>query len=161
MYSRIFEVSDKPIPEDERYSFQMLPDWFYGTIADYADEIADEMREHDISWFAGSFGGKCAYDGDRISFAPETKDLYFRRAYSEFLEKASMLPAFSFDAFCGKDGYRALDMTIYELNNAFNDKLGFYVYDRDCDDLKTLDNWLRIANLSKSYYIGGIIDYHF
>ncbi len=161
MHSRIFEISEKPIQEADRYSFQMLPDWFYGTVADYADEIADEMREYDIKWFADSFGGKCVYEGDKISFAPETKGLYFRRSYSKYLEKASLLTAFSFDAFCGKDGYRALDMTLYELNQAYNGKFGFYIYERDCDELKALNNWLREADLSKAYYIGGIIDYHF
>ena len=161
MHSRIFEISEKPTPEGERYTYDMLPDWFYGTVADYADIIADESRDNEIQWFVGFFAGQCKNDGDRISFTDKAAEYHFRRQFGDFLKSASLLGAFSFDAFCGKDGYRALDMTIYELNNAYNDKFGFYVYDRDDDALKTLDNWLREADLSKSYYIGGIIDYHF
>ena len=48
MHSRIFEISEKPVPEDERYSFEMLPDWFFGSVADYADDIPDDHRDDEI-----------------------------------------------------------------------------------------------------------------
>ena len=161
MHSRIFEISEKPVPEDERYSFEMLPDWFYGSVADYADDIPDDHRDDEIQWLVGFFSGQCQNDGDRISFTDKAVEYHFRRSYWDFVKAGSLLSAFSFDAFCGKTGHQALDTTLYGLNKAYNDKFGFYVYDRDRDGLYTLDTWLREADLSEPYYIGGILDYHF
>ena len=56
MHSRIFELSQSPVPEDDRYTYDCLPEWFYGQIADYSDDIPDENRSEEIRWFryAGS-----------------------------------------------------------------------------------------------------------
>ena len=161
MHSRVFELSEHPIEASDRYSYDWLPDWFYGSIADYAVDIEDKDRNDEIKWFVGFFSGQCKNDGDRIEFTDKALEYHFRRSYWDFLKAASLLSAMSFDAFCGKNGHQALDTTLYELNSAYNDKFGFYVYDHDSDELKTLDAWLREADLTKSYYMGGIINYHF
>ena len=86
---------------------------------------------------------------------------YFRQAYSKFLAAAAQLTAYSYEAFCGKNGWRVLDHAVFELNDAYEDRYGFYVYDRDRSEFRTEDAWLREADLSAPWYVGGIVDYHF
>ena len=160
MHSRIFELSEHPIEESDRYSYDWLPDWFYGSIADYAGDIENKDRDDEIQWLVGFFAGQCKNDGDRIEFTDKAREQHFRRTYWDFIKAASLLSAMSFDAFCGTTGYRALKDTLYDLNRAFEDKFGFYVFDQDKDELITLDAWIREADLSKPYYVGGILDYH-
>ncbi len=160
MHSRIFELSEQPIPEDDRYSEDKLPDWFYSTVGDYACDLLDTHRENAIQWFVGFFGGQCKNDGDRIEFTDKALDFHFRRSYGDFVKNASLLTAYSFEAFCGKSGYSVLMDTLRDLNSDYEDKFGFYVYDRDCDELFTLDMWLRETDLSKPFFIGGTLDYH-
>lgn len=160
MHSRVFEISANPIPESERNTYDILPDWFYGSVADYADDIPDEQRDDEIQWFVSFFSGQLKHDGDKVEFTDSVLEHHFRRPYWDFLKAASLLSAFSFDAFCGKTGHEALGTTLYELNSAYNDKFGFYVFDRDSDALKTLDTWLRESDLTVPYYLGGIFDYH-
>ena len=161
MHSRIFELSQSPVPEDDRYTYDCLPEWFYGQIADYSDDIPDENRSEEIRWFASSFAGACTCEGGKLTFAPDTVERYFRQAYSKFLAAAAQLTAYSYEAFCGKNGWRVLDHTVFELNDAYEDRYGFYVYDRDRSEFRTEDAWLREADLSAPWYVGGIVDYHF
>ena len=43
---------------------------------------------------------------------------------------------------------------------AYEDKFDHYIYLRDHDELITLDAWVRDLDPKDSFYIGGIIDYH-
>lgn len=78
MHSRIFELSDAPIPADERYSYVDLPEWFFNTIADYADDIPDDKRQGEIDCLVGSFRGLCTRDEDGITIAPELMETHFK-----------------------------------------------------------------------------------
>lgn len=160
MHSRIFEISDKPIQKAERFSFNDIPDWFFSSIADYAGDIDDEYRDSEIKWLAESFRGSCSRDGDKLTFEPETREKYFLLRYSRFMELAAKLTGYSYEAFSGEEGRFSLEHALFEVNDAYEDKFAFYVYDPRTCELETLHNWLRSTDLTVPHYVGGIIDYH-
>ncbi len=161
MHSRIYELSDRPVPEDGRYSLSDVPEWFFSTIADYGDDIASGAREGEIRWLAESFHGLCVRDGDRLLFDPGTREKYFRPRYSQFLEHAGKLTGFPPEAFSGGEGNGELEYALFAVSDAYEDRYGFYVFDPASGELQTLHAWLRSADLTKPYYVGGIVDYHF
>jgi len=160
MHSRVFEISSKPIDEALRLDEYELPDWFCSGIADYVDRIDDENRVEEINWFASQFAGNCIVAGDKVSFKPNTKHDYYRHNYNKFREAAAILATCDYEAFCDSKPCSEFSMTLLQLNSSYEDRYGFYVYDRDDEELITLDSWVRRNDLSEPYYIGSIIDYH-
>ncbi len=158
MHSRIIELSDEPILAHERVHECSIPDWFYHSIADYVD--ADTDREQDIQWFLESLTGvvDVAEDGESFTFKPKAKQKHFERQYHAFLDKACELTGISLDAFVGETKYD-IGMAMYKLNAYYQDTFAFYIYYKD--ELKNLDDWIREADLSGSFYFGGTLDYHF
>ena len=160
MHSRIFELSERPVPTDERLCLESVPDWFFSSISDFAEDISDEDREDEIKWLAEYFHNLCTAEGDKLTFDPATPEKRFKRNYSKFLEKAAALTAMSYEAFCGRMGGRVLEYTLFELNDAYEDKYGFYVYEPESLNLRPINAWLREADLTKPFYVGGIVNYH-
>ena len=160
MHSRVFEIGSAPIPLEERASLSDLPDWFFEVIADYGVDIPDAQREGELDWFIGRFDGNCHRDGEKITFKQQTKEDYFKAKHEKFLTAVAALMNCSLDDFAGSTSNTDLNGKVYALTSAYNDKFGFYVYDWEGDGLCTMDQWLRSADLSQEYYIGGIIDYH-
>ena len=160
MHSRIFELSSKPVELDERYNLESMPDSFFDTIADYGRDIEEEERNRDIDWFVSTFHGLATRTEDRITFDDEIREKFFQKAHTEFVAQAAKLAACTYEAFCGKDGHRELEYELFRLNDAYEDKYGFYAYDPESCDLQPLHAWLREADLTKPWYVGGVVDYH-
>ncbi len=160
MHSNIYEVSRQPIPESGYMTVDDLPMWFFSEIADYASEIAAERRSREIDWLNDGFYGLCTKNGDELVFNPGILGTFFLRKHSSFIESAAKLAGATYEAFIGGSGSDALAYTMFELRDAYDDRFGFYILDRDDGELKTLDSWLRSANLTRPWYVGGIIDYH-
>lgn len=161
MHSRIFELSTMPVNEESRYSSAYVPDWFVDSIADYVLDIdIPEGREEDIKWLASYFNGACLVNGDMLTFAEDAKEKAFAAAFEQMKAAAQKVTNASFAAFCGKEGLGDLEMDVYHLRDAFSNKYGFYIYEFETGELRTIAAWLRNANLSKPYYVCGIVDYH-
>ena len=160
MHSRVFEISSKPIDAESRLDEYLLPDWFCRGIADYVDSTKEEDRPEELSWFSSRFAGNCKVDGDMVSFEAKTKHDYFRFNYNKFREAAAVLAVCDFEAFCESKPCSDFETTMHKLKSSYEDRFGFYVYDRDNEELITMDSWVRQADLSVPYYIGSIIDYH-
>ena len=79
----------------------------------------------------------------------------------KFQEALSVLMVCDLEAFSGKRCLPSLHEAMYKAKSAYEDRFGFYVYDRDCEELMTLDNWVRNMNVGVPSYVGGIVDYHF
>lgn len=158
-HSRIFELSKCPIPADERYSSYDVPEWFVD-VSDYTTDIELPCRETEIKRFAESFAGLCAWEGEQITFQPCIREKWFSAPYKRFKEAAAVLSVCSFEDFCGIGSTKDMEQMLYQLKSAFEDKFGVYVYDVERAELCTLDVWLRDADLSTPYYVGGIVDYH-
>ena len=116
MHSRIIELSKEPVLKQERISEASIPEWFYGTIADYTDANTD--RDHDIKWFLNFVGNyvDVAEDGVSFTFRPKAKQMHFERSYHTFLDKVCELTGISLDAFVGETKYD-IGMAMYKLND--------------------------------------------
>ena len=157
MHSRIFQISTKPIHkydyiEENRY----YDHWFLHSVADYVNENSD--RIDDIDWL------KSCYESDGLSFGTdehgeyfivEDKVKFFEPNFQRFQNALQELTKTTLDDFIsGKCGY-----PLYTLKAAYDDKFGFYV-DGDETYLKTLNEFIREAEIGTKYYIGATIDYH-
>ena len=95
--------------------------------------------------------------------------LNFER-YNSFIKYTNALSNASFDDFKNPKLY-GTDSVYYNLcllNAAYNDKYGFYIFDRQAPEgkqLMTLDTFMRSQAFkphgSHTYWIGGVLDYHF
>ncbi|MBS5549066.1 MAG: DUF945 domain-containing protein [Oscillospiraceae bacterium] len=53
----------------------------------------------------------------------------------------------------------AFQLALDGLRDSYEDQRGIYIYSPETDSLVTLEYWLRNADLSRPFYIGGTIDY--
>ena len=156
MHSRIIELSDSKIPAKERMTFSSLPEWFFGSVADYADDSRD--RKGDIEWFVEALNGAANVNSlGKLIFLEDAKTKYFGERYEGFLENLKSLECVTRDEFTGISG--DIGNKMYRLNEMFNDKFSMYVYYKG--DLTPLDEWIRETNLRKGFFFGGTVDYHF
>ena len=166
MHRRIIQLDFKPVPEDEYINSSAILDseeWFL-------DQIADSVSDHncrtdDINWFVGwleSFA-PIAFDAENstITFSSAWVHAYFAKRHQNFLKTFEDLSYYaSFDDFVHSMG---LGGEIFCLQDAYDDRYGFYIYSNpDSEQLMTFDAFLRHnVFCERAYYIGGIVDYHF
>lgn len=156
MHSRIIELSDTKIPAKERIDWNSIPEWFYGSIADYADNSRD--RKGDIEWFIKALNGAASINSlGKLVFVENAKVVYFGKRYERFLDHLKALESVTSEEFAGVAG--DIGQKMYRLNEEYNDKYSMYIYYKG--DLSPLDEWIRETNLRKSFYFGGTVDYHF
>ena len=158
MHSRIFQLSRDPIPEEDRINESSIPDWFYQSVADYTD--ADTDRAADVRWLLDTHR-RCMMPGrepESIAFPADAKQRYFQPNYLRFMDAVMELSNISLDAFIGLTP-KGISHPMFELNSAYNDKFGFYIYYDD--NLWTMDEWMRETDLREPFFVGGTVDYHF
>lgn len=160
MHNTVYELSSRPVPVAERAIGGNLPDWFYERVCDYTENSDAERREATIHSLAKQFGSLCDLQGDKILFSPQMKETYFRLAYTCFKAAAEALAQTDYEVFAGIEAAPAFCMALHGLDDSYEDKRGIYIYSSETGRLETLDNWIRRAELSKPFYIGGTIDYH-
>ena len=158
MHSRIYQISNTPIDKCDYIEENKYYDhWFTNSVADYVDGNTD--RGDDIQWFKDcyenrglSFG---ADDGGEY-FVIEDKLKYFTPKLEEFKTQIEELLNATVEDFASVK----LDMNIYRLRMAYEEKFGFYI-DGDDWGVCTLDDLIRSNYNGSKFYIGATIDYHF
>ena len=160
MHCYIYELSSKPISEDERYSSTDLPDWFHGSISDGTCDINAEERVSAIESLLETLTGNCTYEDGKLQFTDNVKDRYFRGSFAEFKEAAALLSAASYGVFSGQEKSTEFAKAMVTIRFAYEDKFDHYIYLKDNDEPISLDAWVRDLDPKHSFYIGGIIDYH-
>ena len=160
MHGYIYELSSDPIPEEERYSNTDLPDWFHGSISDGTCDINAEERVSAIESLLGTLAGSCTYEDEKLQFTDNVKDCYFRGSFAEFKEAAASLSAASYEMFSGQEKSTEFAKAMVTIRFAYEDKFDHYIYLKDNDEPISLDAWVRDLDPKDSFYIGGIIDYH-
>lgn len=160
MHSSVFEVSRKPILESKRAKAGHLPDWFYEQICDYAENPDLGQRQEAINQLHQNLGELCVLDGDSLTVSPQIRENYFRKSYDYFKAAAEALAQTDYKTFAGKGGTSAFHLALDGLNDSYEDKRGTYIYLAELGELITLDCWLRTADFSAPFYIGGTIKYH-
>lgn len=161
MHSSVFEISHAPVPAAKWARAGNLPDWFYEQICDYAENTDPVQRQDAISQFCRALGGLCALDEDRLTVSPQIRGTYFRKSYSCFIRTAETLVQTDYEAFSECRTDQTFSLALGKLNNCYEDKRGIYIYLSETGELMTLDRWLRTADFSKPFYIGGTINYHY
>lgn len=160
MHSTIYELSEHPISESRRITIDILPEWFFQTVADSAADTDDITRAVQIRCLEQHFGDLCARDGDQLRFVCDFKARYFRKSYPYFMAAVRALAKTSYDTFSGIIPAPAFHAALSSVTGSYADRFGFYVYDSDHAELLPMDTWLRKADLLKPYYLGSVMDYH-
>lgn len=159
MHSTVYELSDHPVPARQHISPGCLPDWFFGSVADYATRMSEAERADSISALAEHFDGMCTRSGDALRFSPFLKQNYFRESHRYFKAAAEALSETDYNVFAGLAPTAAFQLALSSIAESYTDRHSFYVY--DAGELAPLDDWLRRADLSAPFYVGGTINYHF
>jgi hypothetical protein len=159
MHSRIFQVSAKPIPQEDLIEEYRYEDGFVGSHADYVSQVTNGSEDYlsDLSWLQTATEG-LEVDIEKRTVTIKSKKEYFDKKHDQFKELLEKLQDITLEEFAGTKNH----FDIYDLESAYEDKYSFYIDDNDeyCG-LTNLDNWVRNAEENKPYHIGSIFDYHF
>jgi hypothetical protein len=123
--------------------------------------MTEAEREQSIRSLAKHFGNLCSRNGDRLCFSPALKETYFKENHAYFLAAAKALTKTDYDTFAGITPAAAFDLALNSLSESYRDKRSFYIYTPGDRGLTPLDTWLRTADLSRPFYVGGTINYHY
>ena len=160
MHSSVFEMSRTPVPISERVRVGHLPDWFYEQVCDFAENPDLDRRRAAIGQLSGQLGTLCRMEGDRLAISPQIRAVYFNKSYNDFKAAAKTLSRTGYKEFSEYRADSVLLSALDRLNSSYEDKRGIYVYLTESGELVTLDRWLRTADFSRPFYIGGTINYH-
>ena len=159
-HSRIFQITEEPVaPEKFITEIDFCEHLFLDSVADYVSE--DVVRFDDTNWLRRQLQNVVSFDtADTFSVLPGGKEVYFAKAYKEFVAARQKTMALGLVEFASGHGFSE-PMRI--MNDAFNEEFGFYVALGDSDHLEivTLDVFIRFAEIGRRYYIGGILNYHY
>lgn len=157
MHSRIFQVSREPIDKEDYIDESNYYDhWFTNLIADCVN--GDTDRGDDVKWLKECYeksGLSFGKDSGGEYFIIDDKAKYFKPKFEEFCKALDELKKITLEDFSSNK----CNMPVYLLKGAHNDKFGFYI-DSDETSLRTLDEFVRYADIGIKYYIGVTIDYH-
>ena len=162
MHSRIFQISKETIDVSDYIEASDIPEGFQSGIADYVVDVEDRTAELKclMESFSGIFVPEPGKDSFRI--ASNGKKAYFSGGYKRFRELCALMLTTTMEAFIGMEAGpedKALSFLMYELNEAYSSKYGYYIYEDD--ELQALPEWLRAADQQAIYHIGNVLDYHF
>lgn len=157
MHSRIYQISTMPIDkcdyiEEDKY----YDHWFTNSVADYVDGNTD--RKDDIEWFKDCYesrGLSFGADNGGEYFVIEDKLKYFAPKLAEFKEQIKELLDVTIEDFASAK----LNMNVYRLRMAYEEKFGFYIDGNDWG-VCALDDFIRSNHNGSKFYIGATIDYH-
>lgn len=163
MHSRIFQVGTTEIaPSDYIQPGDVWDRMHYNGAADYVTDLDDRCEE--LKYLMESFKNIFVKGPNQFSFqiAEGGKEHYFKPGYKRFRELCAQMTTLSLDAFIGKESgpeNKPMFLLMYELDEAYGDKYGYYIYEDDT--LEPLSEWLRNADTGVTYYFGNVLDYHF
>ena len=159
MHCIVVELGKKPIKPSDRTASYVLPAWFTSGIAEYVDDVSEEIRDSELDQFVHSFWGNCRRDKNKLKFSKRMKLNYFQFKYQEFKAAAAVLSVVDEYVFAGVEYSDPFNIAMGTLSRSYEDKFGCYIYDHDYGELKTLDAWVREMEPDKPYYVGAVMDY--
>lgn len=157
MHSRIYQVSEKPILEENfltpnDYTFE---DAFYHR-ADYISEINKSDYAEDAAWLMNTLDQYgVIYDANlkQLVFPVDFKKHYAAEQFKTFQALVPQLTANDFGNYYSSNRYK--------LERLIADLYGFQI---NCDGTHyTLQDWLLLMpdDQENIFYLGNILDYHF
>ena len=160
MDSYIYEISHTPIPTNQQARAGNIPDWFYEQVCSYAENTDQARREDAIQEFFDCLGQFCVRSGDEFILSAQIKETFFRASYDYFKAAAELLAQADYATFAGISISPAFSLALEGLNDSYENQRGSYIYYSETGQLITLERWLRSADLSRPFYIGGTVNYH-
>lgn len=174
MHSRIYEVSTSKIPMYDRLTsnkvYKLLEDECVERFFDYIVDIKDpKKRSDEINWIVNYLGTIQNIKG-QIVISERIRNKFFKEKYNSFIKYAKTLSTATFDDFKSNKlyGTDSVNYNLFLLKDSYNEKNGFYVFNRQApegEQLMTLDSFMREQMFnphgSRTYWFGGILDYHF
>lgn len=157
MHSRIFQIESETVSKNDRICADTILKCLTGTIADYEVDIEDKYREKEIDWLMSTnFGKVCRRDGDKITLGIDV-GAFFDDDYKQFKDTVNKLSKIKFNQFISN--HSNLKSLVSQLRASYNYGYGLYVW--HCDELYTMQSWMRQAEPLGVYYFGGVVDCHF
>lgn len=163
MGGNIFEIKEEHIEELDRLSEDDISceHPFRGQV-DWIEDVED--RQEEVRYFLKnleeSCNGFCSSLSDEegsFSFTEGFKKAYFAEKYERFEKAVNELRA-NMSVKCFSDA--TLDVVMGRMNEAYQEEYGTYVIG-DYQELRTLDNFIRHASVGVTYYVGGVMWYHY
>ena len=153
MHSRIFQVSENPITEENSISEYRYDEYLIGQNGiDYV--VESKSRKDDIEWLKNNKGLEITEDTIKVV----SKKEYFEKSFEEFQEYIEKLSNYTAEDFMNPQNW----LDFYRLKEAYDDQNGFKIDDNDeYFGITSLDNFVRNVEEGKVYYIGKTFDYHF
>lgn len=165
MHSRIYELKKTKEDENnlEESSIESSDMDRYGI--DYVAELDASDTANSIEWLKGCYQDAIEIDMDAgtLRFADPKK--LMQSSFSEFQAALKNLSDMTIDDFVKEypenDIMKGIVFTMWQLNNAYADHSGFYIYTED--GLKPLNAFVRgfVGDITEqTFYIGNVLDYH-
>ena len=153
MHSRIFQVSENPITEENYISEYRYDEYLVGQDGiDYV--VESDSRTEDIEWLKNHKGLEITEDTIKVV----SKKDYFEKSFEEFQEYIEKFSNYTTEDFINPQNW----LDFYRLKDAYDDQDGFKIDDNDeYFGITSLDNFVRNVEEGKTYYIGKTFDYHF
>lgn len=152
MHSRIFQISENPISEENYIDESSYYEGFVGRIADY---VSDSDVESDLNWLGRSSGLEVDVESKTIII--KSKEKYFARKFKDFKANLKELSKLDINKFTTMES----DFMMFHLKTCYENEYGFYMDDDgEYHGLTTLDHWVRISKENVPYYVGATFDYH-
>ena len=153
MHCKIIQLNDKSIRKNDRIDMDTILnqcEWFVGSIADYVDDVKDEIRGEVLEFHLKRTGFKFSRNKLTIVSAED----YFKNRYQKLIESASELSRTSLEDVASGKAW----MLVWNINDCYDDKFGDYIYYDGY--LETMDSFVR-NNEGETFYVGGVVDYHY
>ena len=159
-HSRIFQIAEEPVSvEDYIEEHDFYENWFVGAIADYVS--SDCTRDDDLKSlrFLLERNKAASFNESNNSFTiiPGGKESYFAQAYDNFATEREKTLNVGLTEFASSGDFAE---SVRLMGAAFNEEFSYYVVPFE-DEIITLDEFIRYAEIGKHYYIGGTLDYHY
>lgn len=156
MHSNIFQLSNKPISEENILG----SGYFYDNSSDFADYIGDEYEGEDravkIRWLAEEFPEIFDIDGEVLIY----KGLgNFLKEWAEKIQEiANGLT--EGNILKGMNLYRMKSIT-ERTHHSINSRFFIEDWNGYAGDCADLISWLATLDVGTRIYVGAVIDYHF
>lgn len=154
-HNNIYQVSLTPLTPEDYIDEEMFFDNFVGNKASYVEESKD--RDKDIQALQKELKDAAEWDGN--SFKIVDKKAFFRGKHLRFNDVLEKISLYELDDFSGNNP-SDLDFDMYRLNKCYSDEFGTFFYD-DQNNTRTIDQFVRQANIGETWYVGNVITYHF
>lgn len=156
MYSKIFQLEETPISEDEYITgLNAEYEWFKNSVADFT-EITNRKDTINNLKLLSEFGVQVDTNMNGAFLRVTDKEEYFKWDYKFYQRRLKKALNLSFEDFCRTD---KADDDIYNICSTYEDKFGNYVLFDGI--LCTFRYFIRTRELNKKYYIGGVLKYHY